>query len=324
MDKKPIISIIIPVFNAASYLPECLKSVVTQDFPLPYEIICVNDGSTDESLKILQSFSNNHSNLKIINQQNSGAAAARKKGVESSMGEWITFVDADDTLNNDALKVLYGDGRKDFDIIIAEIFKEGKPRIYDIEEFRINMIRGNITNYPFAKLFRRELFNESVWDIPKEIVMGEDMLMNVKLSFMAKKPVLYTGKIVYRYNRVSSSISHSFKRTPEYEALFHELLKRSLPEDYRNNEEFTNARIASKINAWNYMNLYNLSTQNNRESEFYKDLMKEVEESGYPLNFKERLQLRGYSFPLRTITIFLNILHLLNVRIKRISANFRG
>lgn len=101
------ISVIIPVYNVEKYLAECLTSVVNQTFK-DIEIICVNDGSTDNSPMILEEFAQKDSRIKIINQENQGLAAARNTGIEVATGEYITFVDSDDYVSTD----LYADMQK--------------------------------------------------------------------------------------------------------------------------------------------------------------------------------------------------------------------
>ncbi len=101
-----LISVIIPVYNSEKYLVECLDSVINQSFK-DYEVICVDDGSTDSSLEILESYSRDHSFIKVISQPNLYAGAARNTGIEAARGEWLTFLDSDDSLDHDALQRLY-------------------------------------------------------------------------------------------------------------------------------------------------------------------------------------------------------------------------
>lgn len=93
------LSLIVPVYNAAAYLQECLMSLENQDLDAgEYEIICVDDGSKDESPEILRTFAEQHSNVILIHQENSGVAGARNTGLQAASGEYIWFVDADDFL----------------------------------------------------------------------------------------------------------------------------------------------------------------------------------------------------------------------------------
>lgn len=94
MPKK--ISFIVPVYNAQNYLSECLDSIIIQT--IPFEIICVDDGSTDNSLQILLNYKNKCDNLKIIRQKNQGSSVARNRAIEEVTGDYISFIDADDKI----------------------------------------------------------------------------------------------------------------------------------------------------------------------------------------------------------------------------------
>jgi len=101
----PLFSIIIPVYNVAPYLCECLDSILAQTF-LYWEVICVDDGSTDGSSVILDKYATLDSRFRIIHQSNAGVSAARNRGLESAVGEWVWFVDADDAIHPDSLEFL--------------------------------------------------------------------------------------------------------------------------------------------------------------------------------------------------------------------------
>lgn len=103
---NPKFSIIIPVYNVEKYLHECLDSVLNQTYSGSYEVICVNDGSTDSSLEILRKYAEKYSKLNVIDTPNGGTAFARNIGVKASKGEYIWFVDSDDWVKLNSLQVL--------------------------------------------------------------------------------------------------------------------------------------------------------------------------------------------------------------------------
>ena len=102
MASTPLFSIIIPVYNSAKTIRECLESIVTQSFP-DFEVIIVNDGSTDETEKIVKSFSENDSRIKLYSFPNSGVSETRRRGISLATGEYILQVDSDDTINSELL-----------------------------------------------------------------------------------------------------------------------------------------------------------------------------------------------------------------------------
>lgn len=102
---QPLLSIIIPVYNVENYIEECLNSILKQDFH-DMEIICINDGSTDNSLSILHKLQLKDSRIKIITQENRGLARVRNRGMEASQGRYLWFIDGDDFIAEDCLTLL--------------------------------------------------------------------------------------------------------------------------------------------------------------------------------------------------------------------------
>ena len=100
---NPFFSIIIPVYNVEKYLLECLNSIKCQNFT-NYEVICINDSSTDNSLEILKSYSLDDCRFMFFSQNNSGPGVARNLGIEKAKGDYITFLDADDLLTPNILE----------------------------------------------------------------------------------------------------------------------------------------------------------------------------------------------------------------------------
>ena len=95
------ISVIVPVYNVEPYLPQCLDSLIEQTFN-DIEIICVNDGSTDGSLNVLNHYAAKDSRIKVIDKPNGGVSSARNRGLDAAQGEYISFVDGDDWLKQNA------------------------------------------------------------------------------------------------------------------------------------------------------------------------------------------------------------------------------
>lgn len=102
---KPSLSVVVPVYNNAPYLRRCLESILTQSF-FDFELICVNDGSTDQSLSLLEEFSKTDTRIKIININHKGPAYARNVGIAAAQGELLGFVDADDYISNEMFATL--------------------------------------------------------------------------------------------------------------------------------------------------------------------------------------------------------------------------
>jgi len=157
--QRVTISVIIPVYNAEKYLSESLDSVFAQSGS--FEVVAVNDGSTDGSLKILEEYAKKHSNMVLINQKNQGVAAARNAGLKVAQNKYITFVDSDDWLEPDAFENVLSVIKKDkSDIVLTGIYD-----VYDKEWVKHN--RGikaaetvaEVSRFPMRKLDKLSLFS---------------------------------------------------------------------------------------------------------------------------------------------------------------------
>ena len=118
----PFFSIIIPAYNVAPYLRECLNSVLAQTFT-DWEAICVDDGSTDGSGTILDEYAAKDSRFRVFHQSNAGVSAARNKALDEAHGEWFLFLDGDDILRFDRLELFVPDIRSDkYDGILVHLY----------------------------------------------------------------------------------------------------------------------------------------------------------------------------------------------------------
>ncbi|MBQ6516167.1 glycosyltransferase family 2 protein [bacterium] len=193
------VSVIIPVYNTSQYLERCLNSVVKQTLK-EIEIICVNDGSTDNSLDILKAYSEKDGRIVLINQENHGQAHARNQALKIAGGEYIGFVDSDDWIDLDYYEKLYNTAKNhDAEIAICSL-----KRIYQVtQKFRLNVETeqeftevnkkfefAKIPNqcYPVNKIFKTDKLREFGLTFP-EGRFFEDVVFT-------PKAVCYLGKMV--------------------------------------------------------------------------------------------------------------------------------
>lgn len=121
MTKKRF-SIVVPIYNVEQYLARCLESVYNQSLAEDdYEVICVNDGSTDGSLSIAERYQGKHSNLQIVSQPNAGLSEARNTGIKRATGDYLIFLDSDDTLADNALRAIIDRAESNPDVIIGNL-----------------------------------------------------------------------------------------------------------------------------------------------------------------------------------------------------------
>ncbi len=118
------ISVTVPVYNIEKYLPRCLNSILDQTFKLDYEIICVDDGSTDNSGKILDEYAKKYPKIKVIHQENSGLSEARNTAMKHVTGKYTMFVDSDDFIAKNTLEGLYNYAEKhNSDVVVFDFLR---------------------------------------------------------------------------------------------------------------------------------------------------------------------------------------------------------
>ncbi|HNW26531.1 MAG TPA: glycosyltransferase family 2 protein [Candidatus Gastranaerophilaceae bacterium] len=179
------ISVIIPVFNSGKYIEKCLESIINQSFE-DMEIICINDGSKDNSLEILEKFSDKDSRIKVFSQKNQGLSASRNRGLELASGKYIIFVDSDDWLKKDFAQKLFCEIEKnetDFSICAAQA--------YDCETLQKSDFMSDYLSLSCLAFFENKVFNQ--FDTKKQMfyipvmawgkIYNRDFLKRTKARF---------------------------------------------------------------------------------------------------------------------------------------------
>ena len=211
----PKISVIVPVYKVEKFLPKCLESLINQTLK-DIEIICINDGSPDNSLKILEEYAKKDSRIKIINQKNAGPSVARNNGMSAASGEYIGFVDSDDWIDLDFYEKLYAAAKKyDADIAAAGIIKSKRFKgninylnfetIECTEDTYKKYILCNIPDkcYIWNKIYRTsEMKKQNLQFVPD--IYYEDMPFSCEALLYLKKLVVVPGTFYY-YNRLNSN-----------------------------------------------------------------------------------------------------------------------
>ena len=236
MDRQPKISVIIPVYKAEKFLCDCIDSVLSQTYD-NFGVILVDDGSPDRCGEICDEYALKDARVTVVHQENSGPAQARATGVAVAKDcDYITFVDSDDTLDSKALEVLAHYANDDYDIIVADYDRNDKrysDQELDVVEFVNQMYLYKITPSPCARLYRRMLFSEATFDLPRHFIMGEDFVMNLRLAFASQKKIRLLPSIVYYYNNNVDSTMNTFNYTHDYLAQSYRFKQQAIPETYR-------------------------------------------------------------------------------------------
>ena len=239
------LSIIVPVYNVEKYLPKCLESLIKQTLK-DIEIICVNDGSMDNSLAILKEFASKDSRIKIIDNQHQGVAKTRNTGIEQSTGEYIGFVDSDDYIDIDFFEKLYNSATKsNSDIAIASILKHKNffniyNAKYTKEEIAITIQdkiklcedKKHFFFYAWNKIYHSGFIKENNIKF-SEGQIYEDVMFAIKALYYSNKIISVYGT-KYHYIEHENSLTKYKDKTGEKE--------QDLVKAYSELQEFCNSK----------------------------------------------------------------------------------
>lgn len=258
-------SVIIPVYNVEEYLEECIESVINQTYRA-YEIILVNDGSSDNSGTICEKYTTMYSDkIKTMHQTNKGPLLARRKGIKSSIGDVLIFLDADDCLRNDCLEILnnnfeetncdmiifnasiendYSKSFRKYNLHSTSIFQnETKKVLYE------KVITTSEMNNLATKAIKSKLFEEIYEDAClNDVRHGEDLLQFLPLITRASK-ILLIDENLYYYRQRIGSLTHKFdmKRLNSIKIVHQEMEKYI---DVWGMQEYHSKHYAREVKGW--------------------------------------------------------------------------
>ena len=285
-----MISVVIPCYKVEKLLERCVESILKQTFDA-FELILVDDGSPDQTGVVADKIALRDARIKVIHQENGGVMAARHAGAS---GDWVCFVDSDDTLPKDALQNLYA-GTKARDTVEMVVgFRDGVKikafdETYSLEEYRYDTIaRRNLHVAVYGRLYRRKLFTDFMFDIPRNVLKGEDWLFNVRYAFaMQHKPVV-VEKCVYHYIITSGGL-HTSEETPESLINYDLLRLASIPQQCQ--QQYISAIMEARfilLLDWTFANLFSVRWQSNA---FVTYLKEKIKEAGYTLTLQQKMLL---------------------------------
>ena len=252
----PLISIIIPVYNAERYLRFCLESILTQQMR-DFEVLVVNDGSRDNSLVICEEYAERDSRVRVFDKPNGGVSSARNLALDNAQGEYVMFVDADDWVLPDALTLSIPYLPK-YDIVklgaIAQMAGGGVEKMCvkhpeNLDDAMKFAISRTIIVAPWASLIRRSIFEENNIRFDPKIVIGEDWLVTVQALFYAKNIIAPRGIYAYVYNRMNeNSCTNNMtfaKHLQQFEVL--DRIKELVGDRYESSYRYTKALFATEL-----------------------------------------------------------------------------
>lgn len=217
------ISVIIPIFNSEIYLKKCLDSVLNQTLN-DIEIILIDDGSSDSSLQIIKQYAEKYNNIKYRTKINEGQAIARNLGIEMATGEFISFVDSDDYIENTMFEKLYNIAIKNnSDIVICDYIEEYSNKKIEKKSLFINtdsLSKSYILSVagPCSKIIKTDLFkNNNIKFLENNIY--EDLAIIPSLALYAKN-ISYCEEILYHYIIRKNSTMQQTKYNNKLESIF--------------------------------------------------------------------------------------------------------
>ena len=217
------VSVVIPIYNVEDYLEECLDSIVNQTFK-DLEIICVNDGSKDNSLEILKEYAKKDNRIIVIDQENGGHAVATNRGMDEATGKYLFLMDSDDKLKLDAIELTYNAAEEkgvDFVLFQAINYDDEKDEFYEAENYSMNSVADfvgedifsfedlgglcfDIAVTPWTKLYNREFIENSHVRFAEGLIF-EDNIFFWEVLIQAEKIYFLREHLFYRRWYESSS-----------------------------------------------------------------------------------------------------------------------
>lgn len=255
----PRVSIIVPIYNREKWLRNCLDSIASQTFK-EWECILVNDGSTDNSLKIAQEYAANDERFIVFSQENQGVSAARNLGLNHAQGKWVTFVDSDDEIAPDYLEILHKIGEdNNADLVngsVIFLMHHGKTHsiiqdevVYSAEEEQLGKLFYEQMS-GVIKLYRLSIIREHNLRFDTTFQFAEDLIFTLKFYLQAQR-FATSATAIYRYNNRESNGDQLHHKTYDFQtelALYQKLI--SLYEQIRKRHP----RLVQRLHSTLYIN----------------------------------------------------------------------
>lgn len=242
---KPLVSVVVPVYNRAEYIEECIASVCGQTHDL-VQIICVDDGSNDGSGDILSYLSGRDSRLEVITQENRGVSAARNVGLSAAKGQYVAFVDSDDVIAPGLIARLVGSMADEADFVISADWSRTIFDRSDREELLYWGLRHFALNPPWGKLYRRSIITDHNIRFFEDVSLGEDLLFN--LTYLQEcGRVGVVAPDMYQMRKSEVSLTRAYRPTKYAEMQLVQDRLRGLVDDLMRDEGLS-TRLSSLLN----------------------------------------------------------------------------
>ncbi len=209
---KPLVSIIVPAYNASKTIDKCLDSLLNQTLK-EIEIIVINDCSKDDTLKKLKKYKNKI--VLIDNKENLGPAGSRNKGLDIAKGKYIGFVDSDDWVATNMFELMSSKMSDEVDLVACSrinVTKEGEKTVINKNKDTDAHKFTKTSNYNCDKLFKKEIIDKYNLRLPEEYSYAEDFAFGIRYKFYANKMCILEEPLYYYLADSEGSITNSYKR----------------------------------------------------------------------------------------------------------------
>lgn len=222
------ISILMPVYNSQDYLKDTVQDVINQSYK-DWELILVDDGSKDNSKDICIELQNLDSRIRVISKENEGVSSTRNTALDNANGKYIAFIDSDDSVHKDYLKILLSSIEKSKGQLAVCGFKERKisgngqvedlSRVFypnevinieDMKDLIMDFGNSGLLNPLWNKLYSREIIEKNNMRFKEEVETGEDFIFNLQYFRKIKKICFFYGELYYYIRRNNNSITHQY------------------------------------------------------------------------------------------------------------------
>jgi glycosyltransferase involved in cell wall biosynthesis len=336
MSHHPLVSIIIPVYNAEKYIKATVNSVLNQTY-LEFELILVNDGSTDSSTEICENFTKKDNRVRNFHIKNNGPGNARNYGISVANGEYIQFIDSDDIIEADMVRQLVEKITiEKADAVICGVKKisaNSNETIYslpsrasvgkEINKDFVKLLKQGLAFAPWNKLYKKAIIKENDIKFNTELLNGEDALFNIEYFSYCNKVFIYENPLYMYFHRTGSLTNRLYKDKEKTQLLIYNKLTEFLG-------DVSDTNVHREVNSYYLMEFSYVIYQNSIIIKNFLDFLKKIKETRKFINSPEFMAVKQNSYPyslIQSVVLSLSqfkcepllilILHILNKLSKR-------
>lgn len=325
MNKK-LISVVVPIYNSEKFLRKCLESILNQSF-LNYELLLINDGSTDSSLEICEEYyKKNKEKIRLYSNQNQGCSASRNFGISKATGKYIIFIDSDDWIEPNMLESMYNKALEEHsDIVISGAYFEYKNEKIELEIIPTKENKDyfwftdkNLVSFACFKMYSLDLIRQNNIKFPINLRLAEDFVFNVEVSLKTKNisilPFSFYHYIFYGANSVYNISNRKdifvaqdmiYQNLVENKLLENTILSKLVQQCFKNHIKSGFAKLIYARKTEEFNTNYKIFKEKTKEAKYLTETdKKEIFKRGYFIRLFYFVHFRSiFSFRLKLLKI---------------------